>query len=84
MLSCKEVAERASALIDGELSAWERLRIRLHLAMCNGCSHFVAQMRMTDRLVRQIAEGGERPAPDAADARLAAILATLRRQRPRD
>ena len=44
MLSCKEVAERASALIDGELGLFDRLQMRLHLAMCKGCGAFIDQM----------------------------------------
>ncbi len=53
MLSCKEVATRASALIDGELSTWQALQMRLHLAMCKGCEQFIGQMRTT----RDLTEG---------------------------
>lgn len=45
MLSCKEVAERASALIDGELGLFDRLQMRL--AMCKGCGAFIDQMKTT-------------------------------------
>lgn len=47
MLSCKEVANRASSLIDGELSTWEMFKMRLHLLMCRGCGRFINQMRIT-------------------------------------
>jgi len=52
MLSCKEVAIRASALIDGELSTWDALQMRIHLAMCKGCDKFIGQMRITRDLTR--------------------------------
>ena len=50
MFRCSEVAERASLLIDGDLGFWQRLNIKLHLAMCRGCRAFVEQMRITDDL----------------------------------
>ena len=76
MLTCKEVAFRASALIDGELSIWEALQIRLHLAMCKGCERFVGQVRITRDLTR-IAAAQEK-LDEADDGRISAILSTLR------
>ncbi len=58
MLTCKEVVERASGLIDGELSGWELWKMRLHLFLCRGCSHFVGQLRQTNQLA---ADCGARP-----------------------
>ncbi len=83
MLSCKEIAERSSALIDGELSAWNALQIRVHLAMCNGCSRFIAQMRMTDQLTAQVARIDEPLQHEAEDGRFAEILSMLRKDQPR-
>lgn len=72
MLSCKEVSERASALIDKELPLWEVVQMRLHLAMCKGCSAFVRQMRITRSLT------AVSPAAGVDDeAAMAAILAKL-------
>ncbi|MFN4207320.1 MAG: zf-HC2 domain-containing protein [Agrobacterium albertimagni] len=47
MFRCREVADRASLLIDDELALWPRFNMRLHLAMCRGCRAFVEQMRIT-------------------------------------
>lgn len=88
MLSCKDVADRASGLIDGTLSHWEALRLRLHLAMCRGCSHFIVQMRVTDRLAASVAAHRTDPAIETAEAskaeesRLAELLSVLRTNRP--
>jgi anti-sigma factor ChrR (cupin superfamily) len=75
MLSCKEVAGRASALIDGELSTWQTFQMRLHLAMCKGCGQFIGQMRITRDLTQAA------PPPDAMDEadddRISAILSQL-------
>lgn len=83
MLTCKEVADRASALIDGELSAWDAFQMRLHLAMCKGCGRFIAQMRTTDKFTAQIAEL-EEPfmSPGSENGRYAGILSTLRDKKP--
>ncbi|MBC7138739.1 MAG: zf-HC2 domain-containing protein [Defluviimonas sp.] len=76
MLSCKEVAERASALIDGELGMFDLLQMRLHLAMCKGCSAFVRQMRITRDLTASAALLDDQRA-DEVDRRIAAILSRL-------
>lgn len=82
MLSCKEVATRASALIDGELSTWEALQIRLHLAMCKGCDRFVGQMRTT-RDLTQITPAPE-PLDEADDGHISEILSRLHEGKQQD
>jgi anti-sigma factor RsiW len=59
MLSCREVTERASALIDRELSWSERLQMRIHLAMCRHCSRFVSQLRLLRAALRQRARASD-------------------------
>ena len=81
MLSCKDVADRASALIDGDLSAWNALQIRLHLAMCKGCGRFIEQMRLTDQLTAGVADQGN--AHDYEDGRFTEILSILRKEQYR-
>ena len=83
MLSCKDVADRASALIDGELSTWDALQIRLHRAMCKGCGRFIEQMRLTDQLTARVADTGEQQQHEAEDGRFAEILSTLGKEQQR-
>lgn len=87
MLSCKDVAERASALIDGELPAWDAFRIRMHLTMCTGCNRFIAQMRLTDQLTAEVGDAGEDAGDlrqhEADDGRFDEILSTLRKEQSR-
>lgn len=73
MLSCKEVAERASALIDGELGVFDLLQMRLHMAMCKGCNAFVRQMRTTRDLTSSAAAVDD-DRSDEVDGRITAIL----------
>lgn len=79
MLSCKEVATRASALIDGELSTWEALQMRLHLAMCKGCERFVGQVRTQVRTTRDLTRiaAAQQMLDEADDGRISAILSAL-------
>ena len=44
MLSCKEVTHLVSQGLDRKLGFAERVRIRLHLAICDGCSAFSKQV----------------------------------------
>lgn len=75
MMSCKEVAEKASALVDGEVSAWEAMQLKVHLAMCKGCGRFVDQIRTTDELTA--AAASDDMMSEADDSRINAILAEL-------
>lgn len=45
MLSCKETAVLVSRACDRRLSWGERLAVRLHLFICDGCRQFVRQLR---------------------------------------
>lgn len=76
MLSCKDVAERASALIDGELGLFDRLQMRLHLAMCKGCGAFIQQMKTTSDLTHSAALQDDLPGGEVDD-RISAILSQL-------
>lgn len=75
MLSCRDVAERADALIDGELGPVVTLRLRLHLLMCKNCGRFVEQMRRT-RLLIAAAAADPAELPEDAE-RIEAILMQL-------
>jgi len=37
MISCKEATRLASLQLERKLSLWERLQLRLHVAICVGC-----------------------------------------------
>lgn len=52
MLTCREVTERASEYLDGNLSLKRRLTLRFHLMMCRHCRRYVDQLAQTIALVR--------------------------------
>jgi len=80
MLTCRDLTHQADAYLDGELGLWARLRVRLHLSMCHGCSRFMSQMRDTRSLLK--AEASNAPSRDAEQ--IDDILAALRTPPPPD
>lgn len=51
MLSCKEVTKLVSENLDRHLPLWRRLGLRLHVAMCKGCSAYRRQIESLNKLV---------------------------------
>lgn len=78
MLTCREVAERAEGWIDQDLSRWAVLQMRLHLAMCKGCSRFIGQMRVTRDLAEAAARAETATLDKADNDRISTILSRLR------
>jgi hypothetical protein len=50
--TCKEVSALLSQGQDRALRWPERLRLRVHLLMCNGCRHFEDHLHFLRRAVR--------------------------------
>jgi hypothetical protein len=44
MLSCKDVSKLLSDRLDRQLGLMERVRLRIHLVMCTGCSRVERQL----------------------------------------
>jgi hypothetical protein len=56
ILSCKEATQLVSEGLDRRLGFAERVALRLHLAICNGCSHFRKQALFLRKAMRRLAE----------------------------
>ena len=54
MLSCKEASRLLSQAMDRRLPLWERVRLRLHLAICDACSNFSRQIRFLRQAVARL------------------------------
>jgi len=54
MIDCKHAARLMSRAMDDRLPLWDRVRLRLHLAICDAC---------TLRLIESITPCGGRGAP---------------------
>jgi anti-sigma factor RsiW len=51
-LTCAELVERITDYLEGALTPDEVSRVREHLAMCDGCTAHLEQMRTALRLLR--------------------------------
>lgn len=56
MLSCKQVSRIVSQGLDRELGFTERVRLRVHLAICGGCTNFSKQMAFLREAMARLAE----------------------------
>jgi len=52
MLTCKEVSHLVSQGLDRKLGFGERVALRVHLAICGGCTNFNKQMAFLRRAMR--------------------------------
>jgi len=43
-LKCRDAARLSSQKMDRDLSLGERVSLRVHLAICNGCTNFEKQL----------------------------------------
>ena len=59
MLSCKEATRLVSQGLDRRLGFAERVRLRLHLAICDGCTNFRKQLGFLRKAMVKL---GEQPA----------------------
>jgi anti-sigma factor RsiW len=53
-LVCQQVVELVTDYLEGTLSRADRERIERHLAVCEHCSEYLAQLRETIRLSGQL------------------------------
>ena len=72
MLSCKGLVALSSDLLDGELTWKQRIAVRTHLAMCVRCRRFIRQLRVSQRVIRQL--------PDEQAPELEALLKAMQAQ----
>jgi anti-sigma factor RsiW len=67
-LTCAELVELVTEYLEGTLPPEERRRFEAHVAECDGCAAYLAQMRDTLRIAGRLGE--ESLAPEAREALL--------------
>lgn len=67
MITCREAAALVLAREDRALSWPHRLTLRLHLALCQACPTFAAQVRTMGEAMGQWRHYTEQPHPDERD-----------------
>jgi hypothetical protein len=61
MLSCREATRLVSQGLDRELGFAERVKQRVHLAICDGCTHFRDQMKFLHEALARLADPSGKP-----------------------
>jgi hypothetical protein len=56
MLSCKEATQLVSQGLDRRLGFGERVALRLHLLICDGCTHFKKQTAFLRKAMRRLVD----------------------------
>lgn len=59
LLSCKETTRLLSQGEDRKLGLGERVVLRLHLAICNGCRNANAQFRFLRLAIKNLSRHGD-------------------------
>jgi predicted anti-sigma-YlaC factor YlaD len=57
MLNCNEVTNLCSDELERPLGMWERMKLKMHLMMCTGCSNYRTQMSTIRAAMHRYAEG---------------------------
>ncbi len=55
-LTCKELVELVTGYLEGGLSDRKRRRFERHLAACDGCTRYMAQMEASIRATGRLTE----------------------------
>jgi len=66
-MTCRQVVELMTDYLEGALSAADRARFDEHIAGCDGCRAYLAQLATTRRVLRKLAD---EPIPPALQAEL--------------
>jgi anti-sigma factor RsiW len=74
-LVCQQAVELMSDYLDGSLSRRDRRRLTAHLALCDACTAYLEQLRVT------IAASGQISADDLAPAALETLIELFERFR---
>jgi anti-sigma factor RsiW len=59
--TCRELVELVTEYLEGALPDADRVLIQAHLAACEGCDRYLAQIRATVALARETRTLEERP-----------------------
>jgi hypothetical protein len=57
MLSCREMSEMGSDIVDRHLRLRTRLQVMMHLRMCPGCKMYIRQLRLTSEVLQRLPLG---------------------------
>ena len=74
MLSCWEMSEMGSDIIDHKLSFNSRMAVMMHIGMCRHCRRYIKQLSLTSEVLKSL------PLP-AQPQDIARVLAALEKEK---
>jgi len=74
-MTCRQVVELMTDYLEGALSAVDRARFEQHIAGCDGCTAYLAQLRMARKVMGKLAD---EPVPAAVERDLLEAFRTWR------
>jgi anti-sigma factor RsiW len=66
-MTCRQVVELMTGYLEGTLSVAERARFEEHIAGCDGCRAYLAQLRTTRQVLGRLAD---EPVPASVEKEL--------------
>lgn len=54
MLTCREMSELGSDIIESRLSFRTRMAVLMHLHMCSRCKLYIKQLELTSQVLQQL------------------------------
>jgi hypothetical protein len=54
MLTCRELSELGSAIIERDLRLSTRWAVFMHLRMCSRCTLYIKQLKLTSEVLQQL------------------------------
>lgn len=54
MLTCREMSELGSAIIDGQLNLRTRMAVFMHLRLCTNCRRYIRQLKTTSQVLQRL------------------------------
>jgi len=54
MLKCKEISEKASDIVDGKITGFDKVKVQMHLLMCKHCRSFISKIKLTRDVVNKL------------------------------
>ena len=64
-MACQELVELVTDYLEGVLGPVQTRRVNEHLAGCEGCESYIAQVRLTVRAAAELSNAGEEQTVDA-------------------
>lgn len=54
LIHCRSLYQEMDAFLDGQMSAWNRVLVRMHLAMCGRCRIYLRQYQRVREVTSEV------------------------------